>query len=207
MKVATVQTGAMAGEKRLKTKWAELEAVAGAGPRLKLIAQDIVSHFDRRIEAMDGKAMVVCMSGRICIDLYGELTRLCPDWHDENDDQGRIKIGMTGSASDPPDWQPHIRNKARREMLAKRFRDPNDPPSGGPRAGHVVDRLRRAESSHHVCGQADARPRADGGDRAGQPCLPGQAGVAWSSTTSGLHMNSNGLSRHTPTAGVRATPP
>ena len=114
-------------KEKLKTKWAQLEAVAGAGPRLKLIAQDIVSHFDRRIEAMDGKAMIVCMSRRICIDLYRELTRLRPDWHHEDDDGGPIKVVMTGSASDPPDWQPHIRNKARREMLAKRFRDPGDP--------------------------------------------------------------------------------
>ena len=114
-------------KEKLKTKWAQLEAVAGAGPRLRLIAQDIVSHFDRRIEAMDGKAMIVCMSRRICIDLYRELTRLRPDWHHEDDDGGPIKVVMTGSASDPPDWQPHIRNKARREMLAKRFRDPGDP--------------------------------------------------------------------------------
>ena len=114
-------------KEKLKTKWAQLEAVAGAGPRLRLIAEDIVSHFDRRIEALDGKAMIVCMSRRICIDLYRELTRLCPDWHHQDDDGGRIKVVMTGSASDPPDWQPHIRNKARREMLAKRFRDPGDP--------------------------------------------------------------------------------
>ena len=114
-------------KEKLKTKWAQLEAVAGAGPRLGLIAQDIVSHFDRRTEAMDGKAMIVCMSRRICIDLYRELTRLRPDWHHEDDDEGRIKVVMTGSASDPTDWQPHIRNKARREMLAKRFRDPGDP--------------------------------------------------------------------------------
>ena len=114
-------------KEKLKTKWAQLEAVAGAGPRLRLIAQDIVSHFDRRIEAMDGKAMIVCMSRRICIDLYRELTRLRPDWHHEDDDGGPIKVVMTGSASDPPDWQPHIRNKARREVLAKRFRDPGDP--------------------------------------------------------------------------------
>ena len=114
-------------KEKLKTKWAQLEAVAGAGPRLRLIARDIVSHFDRRIEALDGKAMIVCMSRRICIDLYRELTRLRPDWHHEDDDGGRIKVVMTGSASDPPDWQPHIRNKARREMLAKRFRDPGDP--------------------------------------------------------------------------------
>ena len=114
-------------KEKLKTKWAQLEAVAGAGPRLKLIAQDIVAHFDRRIEALDGKAMIVCMSRRICIDLYRELTRLWPDWHHEDDDAGPIKVVMTGSASDPPDWQPHIRNKSRREMLAKRFRDPGDP--------------------------------------------------------------------------------
>ena len=114
-------------KEKLKTKWAQLEAVAGAGPRLRLIARDIVSHFDRRIEAMDGKAMIVCMSRRICIDLYRKLTRLRPDWHHEDDNQGRIKVVMTGSASDPPDWQPQIRNKARREMLAKRFRDPGDP--------------------------------------------------------------------------------
>ena len=114
-------------KEKLKTKWAQLEAVAGAGPRLRLIARDIVSHFDRRLEAIEGKAMIVCMSRRICIDLYRELARLRPEWHDEDDDKGRIKVVMTGSASDPPDWQPHIRNKARREMLAKRFRDPGDP--------------------------------------------------------------------------------
>ena len=113
-------------KEKLKTKWAQLEAVAGAGPRLRLIARDIVSHFDRRLEAIDGKAMIVCMSRRICIDLYRELARLRPEWHDEDDDKGRIKVVMTGSASDPPDWQPHIRNKGRREMLAKRFRDPGD---------------------------------------------------------------------------------
>ena len=114
-------------KEKLKTKWAQLEAVAGAGPRLRLIARDIVSHFEQRVEALDGKAMIVCMSRRICIDLYRELTRLRPDWRHEDDGKGRIKVVMTGSASDPSDWQPHIRNKARREILAKRFRDPGDP--------------------------------------------------------------------------------
>ena len=71
--------------------------------------------------------MVVCMSRRICIDLYCELVRLRPEWRDEGDEAGALKVVMTGSASDPPDWQPHIRNKARREDLAKRFRDPADP--------------------------------------------------------------------------------
>ena len=113
-------------KENLKTKWAQLEAVAGAGPRLRLIARDIVSHFGRRTEAMDGKAMIVCMSRRICIDLHRELTRLRPDWRHEDDDKGRIKVVMTGSAKDPPGWQRHIRTKTRREMLANRFRDPGD---------------------------------------------------------------------------------
>ncbi len=112
---------------KLKTKWAQLEAIVGAEKRIALVAQDVVEHFDRRLEAMDGKAMVVCMSRRICIDLYRELVRLRPDWHDDSDRSGALKVVMTGSASDPPDWQPHIRNKARREELAKRFRDPGDP--------------------------------------------------------------------------------
>ena len=114
-------------KEKLKTRWAQLEAVVGAEQRLRLVAGDIVAHFEQRTEAMDGKAMIVCMSRRICIDLYRELVRLRPDWHDEDDDKGRIKVVMTGAASDPPDWQPHIRNKPRREALATRFRDPGDP--------------------------------------------------------------------------------
>ena len=112
---------------KLKTKWAQLEAVVGAENRLKQVAEDIVSHFEQRLEALEGKAMVVCMSRRICIDLYRELQRLRPDWHDDDDGEGAIKVVMTGSASDPLEWQPHIRNKARRESLAQRFRDPDDP--------------------------------------------------------------------------------
>jgi type I restriction enzyme R subunit len=114
-------------KERLKTKWARLEAVVGAEKRLRLIAQDIVSHFEQRLEALDGKAMVVCMSRRICVELYNEIVRLRPEWHHEDDDKGVIKVVMTGSASDPPEWQPHIRNKERREFLANRFRNPKDP--------------------------------------------------------------------------------
>ena len=114
-------------QERLKTKWAQLEAVVGAGNRVKQIAEDIVDHFEQRLEALDGKAMVVCMSRRICVDLYKELVRLRPDWEDEDDAKGSIKVVMTGSASDPPEWQKHIRNKPRREALANRFRDTDDP--------------------------------------------------------------------------------
>ena len=113
-------------KERLKTRWAQLEAIVGAGQRLRLVAEDIVAHFDDRTETMVGKAMVVCMSRRICVDLYDELIRLRPDWHDNDDAGGRLKVVMTGSASDPSDWQRHIRNKPRREALAKRFRDSGD---------------------------------------------------------------------------------
>ena len=114
-------------KERLKTRWAQLEAIVGAELRVRLVAQDIVEHYEQRLDAIEGKAMVVCMSRRICIDLYRELVRLRPEWEHEDDDKGAIKVVMTGSASDPPDWQPHIRNKARREALAKRFRDAGDP--------------------------------------------------------------------------------
>ncbi|WP_435900168.1 type I restriction endonuclease subunit R [Meiothermus cerbereus] len=113
-------------KEKLKSKWAQLEAIVGAARRLRLVAEDIVQHFEQRLEAMDGKAMVVCMSRRICVELYHEIVRLRPQWHHDDDEKGTIKIVMTGSASDPLDWQPHIRNKPRREALAKRFRDPKD---------------------------------------------------------------------------------
>ena len=114
-------------KERLKTKWAQLEAVVGAENRVRQIARDIVDHFEQRLEALEGKAMVVCMSRRICVDLHKELVRLRPEWHDADDAGGSIKVVMTGSASDPPDWQQHVRNKPRREALANRFRDANDP--------------------------------------------------------------------------------
>ncbi|MCY3951859.1 MAG: type I restriction endonuclease subunit R [bacterium] len=112
---------------QLKTRWAQLEAIVGAEGRIRQVAGDIVEHYSRRLEALEGKAMVVCMSRRICVDLYGELVRLRPEWEHADDEAGEIKVVMTGSASDPPDWQPHIGNKARREALARRFRDADDP--------------------------------------------------------------------------------
>ena len=113
-------------KERLKTRWAQLEAIVGSDKRLRLIARDIVGHFEKRLDAMDGKAMVVCMSRRICAELYREIARLRPDWHHDEDGLGAMKVVMTGSATDPPDWQPHIRNKPRREALANGFRDVKD---------------------------------------------------------------------------------
>ncbi len=114
-------------KEKLKSKWAQLEAVVGSENRIKLIAKDLVEHFERRTEAMDGKAMVVVMSRRIAVELYRELVALRPDWHGGSDGDGALKVVMTGSATDPLEWQDHIRNKPRREALAARFRDPNDP--------------------------------------------------------------------------------
>lgn len=111
-------------KERLKTKWAALEALVGDEKRVRLIAKDLVDHFERRLEAMEGKAMVVCMSRRICVDLYNAIVKLRPRWHNADDDKGTIKIVMTGSASDPLDWQQHIRNKPRRKQMAKRFKNP-----------------------------------------------------------------------------------
>ncbi|MBI4025839.1 MAG: DUF3387 domain-containing protein, partial [Verrucomicrobia bacterium] len=114
-------------KERLKTKWAQLEAVVGSEKRIKLIARDLVEHFENRLATMDGKAMVVVMSRRIAVELYRELVAVRPKWHGGDDDHGTLKVVMTGSASDPLDWQPHIRNKSRREALANHFRDPKDP--------------------------------------------------------------------------------
>ena len=114
-------------KERLKTKWAALEALVGTEKRISLIARDLVNHFEERLEALDGKALVVAMSRRICVDLYNAIVRLRPGWQDPDDTRGAVKIVMTGSASDPPEWQPHVRNKERRLELAERFKDPSDP--------------------------------------------------------------------------------
>ncbi len=111
---------------RLKSRWASLEALVGAAKRIRLVAEDLVHHWERRREAMLGKAMIVCMSRRICVELYNTIIALRPDWHSDDDSKGKIKVVMTGSASDPLDWQPHIRNKARRDLIARRFKDPDD---------------------------------------------------------------------------------
>jgi len=114
-------------KEQLKSKWAQQEAIVGSENRLELVARDLVEHFENRLGAMDGKAMVVCMSRRIAVELYRQVVALRPEWHGDGDDAGSIKVVMTGSASDPLAMQPHIRNKPRRESLAGRFRDPSDP--------------------------------------------------------------------------------
>ena len=114
-------------KEQLKSRWAQLEALVGSERRMRLVARDLVAHFEDRLAVMDGKAMVVTMSRRIAVDLYREIAMLRPDWVVDDDAGGALKVVMTGSATDPLDWQPHIRNKGRREALAARFRDPADP--------------------------------------------------------------------------------
>jgi type I restriction enzyme, R subunit len=122
-------------KEQLKTKWAALEALVGDPKRIALVAADMVAHFEKRVEAMDGKAMIVCMSRRIAVDLYNALIALRPDWASAKDDDAEaekgkacvVKVVMTGSADDGPDWQPHIRSKDKRRKLANRFKDAKDP--------------------------------------------------------------------------------
>ncbi len=112
---------------RAKSKWARLEAIVGAEERLDLIAADIVEHWEKRRAAMLGKAMIVTMSRRIAVRLYEKIVELRPEWHSDDPAQGRIKVVMTGSAADPPAFQPHLHSKDVRRDLKSRAKDPNDP--------------------------------------------------------------------------------
>jgi type I restriction enzyme, R subunit len=141
---------------RLKSRWARLEAMVGTQKRIAQVADDIVAHWERRAEALESKGLIVCMSRRIAVDLYDAIVRLRPEWHSDDDAAGAIKVVMTGSATDPLAMQPHVRNKPRREALARRFKDPDDSLRLVIVRDIVADWLRRAVPAHHVCRQADA---------------------------------------------------
>jgi len=112
---------------KYKGQWSRLEAVVGSPNRLKLLAQDIVNHFEERIKTIDGKAMIVCMSRKICADLYDEIIKLRPDWHSDDLNKGKIKVVITGDASDEEKLQKHLTGGSqRKEILAKRMKDVND---------------------------------------------------------------------------------
>jgi type I restriction enzyme R subunit len=108
---------------KLQSPWKQLASVVGLRKRLKLIARDIVEHYERRCEILEGKALVVCMSRQICVDLYREIARLRPEWTSDRDEEGQLKVVITGSASDPPDFEPHVRNARRRKTIEKRFKE------------------------------------------------------------------------------------
>ncbi|WP_404440110.1 type I restriction endonuclease subunit R [Stutzerimonas chloritidismutans] len=114
-------------QSRLKSRWAALEKVVGAEPRIKSVAADLVAHFEERNQAQTGKAMIVAMSREICVHIYNEIVALRPDWHDEDPEQGAIKVVMTGSASDKALLRPHIYPGQVKKRLEKRFKDPKDP--------------------------------------------------------------------------------
>lgn len=124
---ALIEDQSLTEAEKLKAKWSAVEALVGSDKRLAQVAEDMVAHLEARIEAMNGKAMAVCMSRRICVALYDRIIALRPEWHSTDDAQGAVKIVMTGSASDPLDWLPHIGSKKRRDDLAKRARNPDDP--------------------------------------------------------------------------------
>jgi type I restriction enzyme R subunit len=116
----------LTGRQKLKAKWARLEAIVGNEHRLELIAADIIQHFESRDAVLDGKAMIVCMSRRICVDLYAAIEKIRPEWHSDDDSEGVIKVVMTGSSADPLPFQRHIRNKLKRKAVGDRLKDPKD---------------------------------------------------------------------------------
>lgn len=107
-------------------KWTQQEAIVGSEKRLQQVAADIVKHFEQRSEVFDGKGMIICMSRRICVALFDAIIKIRPEWYSGDDDKGAIKVIMTGSSSDPLDWQEHIRNKPRRKSIGDRLKDPKD---------------------------------------------------------------------------------
>lgn len=110
----------------VKSRWARLEAIVGAESRLDLVAADVVANWEKRKEAQFGKGMIVVMSRRIAVRLYEKIVALRPDWHDDDPTKGKIKVVMTGSASDPQEYQPHLHDKATRKALQLRAKNPSD---------------------------------------------------------------------------------
>ncbi|HFD1813120.1 TPA: type I restriction endonuclease subunit R [Enterococcus faecium] len=109
-----------------RAKWSRMESIVGSPNRIKKLAEDIVNHYEEKAKSIDGKAMVVCMSRRICVELYDAITALSPDWHNDDIDKGKIKVVMTGSAADNEKLQKHLGGKQRRDLLAKRMKDNSD---------------------------------------------------------------------------------
>lgn len=111
---------------KTRSKWSRLEAVVGSPNRIRKLAEDIINHYEEKSKAIEGKAMIVCMSRRICAELYDTITAIRPEWHSDDLDKGKIKVVMTGSAADNEKIQKHIGGKQRRDLLAKRMKDNND---------------------------------------------------------------------------------
>jgi type I restriction enzyme, R subunit len=117
----------LSNRQQMRAKWSRLEAIVGNPNRLQKIAEDLVYHFEQRNAVLDGKAMIVCMSRRICVELYDAIIKIRPLWHSDDDDKGTIKVIMTGSSSDALKMQAHIRNKPKRKAIGDRLKNPNNP--------------------------------------------------------------------------------
>jgi len=111
---------------KAKAKWTQLEALIGSKNRVKEVANDIVTHFEKRQEVFDGKGMIVSMSRRIASELYKEIIALRPSWHSDDLTKGVIKVVMTASSSDGPELAKHHTTKQQRRDLANRMKDTND---------------------------------------------------------------------------------
>jgi type I restriction enzyme R subunit len=120
-------SGATERSEKAKAKWTRLEAIVGNRQRVENVTRDLVAHFEERQKIFDGKGLIVAMSRRICVELYDAIVALRPDWHDEDDAKGAIKVIMTGSSADPQVMQPHIRSKEARKAIGERLKDPDDP--------------------------------------------------------------------------------
>jgi type I restriction enzyme R subunit len=114
-------------KEKAKAKWAQVEAIVGHKNRIQEIAKDIVAHFEQREKVMEGKGMIVCMSRRIAVELYAEITKLRPDWHNPDQSKGAIKVVMTSTSSDPTSWQVHHTDKKQRKAIGDRFKNLADP--------------------------------------------------------------------------------
>ncbi|PKP60389.1 MAG: DEAD/DEAH box helicase [Candidatus Altiarchaeales archaeon HGW-Altiarchaeales-1] len=114
-------------KENLKSQWARVEKIVGSSDRIRRISADIVNHWENRLSILEGKAMIVCMSRRICVELHNEIIKIRHDWYDKDDNKGIIKVIMTGSSSDSVEWQEHIRTKQRRKDIGERMKDPSDP--------------------------------------------------------------------------------
>jgi type I restriction enzyme, R subunit len=114
-------------KEKAKAKWTQLEAIVGHKERLKAVAEDTVKHFEIRQEAFEGKGIIVAMSRRIAVELYEEIVKIRPNWHNTDKKKGAIKVIMTSSSSDPESWQLHNTTKQERKELGERLKDPSDP--------------------------------------------------------------------------------
>ena len=113
-------------QEKAKSRWSQIEALVGAQPRLEEVARDLIEHYENRSKTQPGKALVVGMSRDICARLYEELIKVRPDWHDDDNNKGAIKVVMTASAADAEHLQPHHTSKQQKKDLEKRFKDPTD---------------------------------------------------------------------------------